>query len=97
MRQLSVKEAWEVMGRPTKFDTSESLRNQTIKALGLSEDGHIVRAWAKQLVAFHNNAPAEIKYFHKNTLGWTSAQAHARCMHYGDWCLGILGLPKLKY
>ena len=29
-------------------------------------------------------------------LNWTNTEAHVRCLHYGDWCLDLLGLKKLK-
>jgi hypothetical protein len=28
-------------------------------------------------------------------LNWTNTEAHVRCLHYGDWCLDLLGLKKL--
>ena len=49
-RQLSVKEAWEVMGRLFPLDTSESRRNTKLKLIGQSEDAYLVRAWARTVM-----------------------------------------------
>ena len=68
IRQLTVREAWEVMGRPVKLDTSETHRNLKLQALGMSEDGYIVRAWAAKIRKYHSNKPAPIKYFAEKRL-----------------------------
>ena len=36
IRPLTVREAWEVMGRPARLDTSEKHRNQKLQASGMS-------------------------------------------------------------
>jgi len=92
-----VREAWEVMGRPVRLDTSEKQRNQKLQALGMSEDGYIIRAWAAKIRKYHSNQPTPTKYFAEKSLNWTGAQAHARCLHYGGWCMDLLGLPKLQH
>ena len=96
VRQLSVKEAWEVMGKPFPIDTSEPRRNTKLKLIGQSEDGYLVRAWATTVMRYSSDSIVKIKYMHENKLDWTREEAHARCMHLSDWCAGLLGLKPLK-
>ena len=96
IRQLSVKEAWEVMGKPFPIDTSESRREIKLKLLGQSEDGYLARVWAKAVMDYSRNKIAKVQYMHESKLDWTREEAHARCMHLSDWCAGLLGLKPLK-
>ena len=42
------------------------------------------------------NETNAVKLIADANLHWTKEQAHARCLHYGDWCLSLLGLNALK-
>ena len=96
VRQLSVKEAWEVMGKPFPIDTSESKRNTKLEIIDQSEDGYLVRAWATTVMSYSRDKIVKVKYTHENKLDWTREESHARCMHLSDWCAGLLGLKPLK-
>jgi hypothetical protein len=61
IRQLSVHEVWEVMGKPFPMDTSETDRSEKIRQLGQSEDGHIVSAWAKTILRYVNGSKQQVK------------------------------------
>ena len=96
VRQLSVRETWEVMGRPFPVDLSENRRDTKLKLLGQSEDGFLVRAWAKSVFEYSAQHKHTVKYMHEDGLQWSREQAHARCLHLSDWCAGLLGLKPLK-
>ena len=96
VRQLSVREAWEVMGKPFPIDLSEDRRATKLKLLGQSEDDFLVKAWAKTVFEYSARRKPTVKYMREDSLPWTREQAHARCMHLSDWCAGLLGLKPLK-
>ena len=95
IRQLSVHEVWQVMGKPFPLDTSEADRREKLRQLGQSEDGHIVSAWAKTIRRYANASKKQTRYHADDSLNWSKEEAHARCLHLSDWCLQKLGLKKL--
>ena len=81
MRQLSIR---------------ETRRNTKLKLLGQSEDGFLVRAWAKSVFEYSTRNKHAVRYMHEDGLQWSREQAHARCLHLSDWCASLLGLKPLK-
>ena len=71
VRQLSVREAWEVMGKPFPIDLSEDRRATKLKLLGQSEDGFLVKAWAKTVFEYSARRKPTIKYMREDSLPWT--------------------------
>ena len=84
VRQLSIRETWEVMGRPFPIELSETRRNTKLKLLGQSEDGFLVRAWAKSVFEYSTRNKHAVRYMHEDGLQWSREQAHARCLHLSD-------------
>jgi transposase InsO family protein len=95
VRQLTVREAHSVMGKPFSLDTSAQDREEKLRILGQSEDGYLARAWARKVKQYAANESDEVRLSADSGLHWTK-EAHARCLHYGDWCLNLLGLAALK-
>ena len=95
VRKLSVKETWELCGKPFPIDKSEQNRSSTLHTLANS-DGYMTRAWMKQIERYAGGTNSKNKYYADDKLPWTSEQTHVRCMHMSGWCAEMLGLPKLK-
>jgi transposase InsO family protein len=95
VRQLSVKEAHDVMVRPFRIDTSEKDRTEKLRLIGQSEDGELNRAWARKIKTYIAQETQQSPLMADGPLNWTNTEAHVRCLHYGDWCLDLLGLKKL--